>query len=424
MIDEAQIITPAGLATEAGPWTGMEACRGDEPVSVKLRRPLGDRGAVMAWVRLDEPILNGPGVETDGGTVLELPGLAKLNLWWYRGYGGIVWEMQNGPNVPVEVPGLPGPQWFHLCYTWDAVEGRAQGYVDGTPIRMPGLRAEAWSNDTAGEIRMDTSRWALAEVVAVDRWVGREEVLAAVPSIYRGGLDHTLGAQELGELDPAPWRGEKLFEIPLDAPEQIANWRMEGPGEVTFHDGWMRMRSTTPDAPGKEGHIVHWPDVDLPADFLLEFDVRVLSDNGLNIVFFCAKGRDGRDALDPTLSERTGIFGHYTQGDINCYHVSYFAGGGRTTSNLRKNHGFYLVDNGPIGIRSGSREIHHVALLKCGGTIRLGIDGRRVIDWHDDGRHYGPVLGDGKVALRQMKPTTAEYRDLTGWALPPSASAT
>jgi len=183
-----------------------------------------------------------------------------------------------------------------------------------------------------------------------------------------------------------------------------------------FADGWMRMWSTTPDAPGKEGHIVHWCDRDLPADFLLEFDVRIVSDHGLNIIFFCAKGRGGEDALDPALAERTGIFGHYTMGDLNCYHVSYFAHnpgrGGRATSNLRKNHGFYLVDNGPIGIPPDDHGVHHVALLKIGGTLQLAVDGRRIIDWHDDGRQYGPVWGEGKIALRQMKWTTAEYQNL------------
>jgi hypothetical protein len=100
-------------------------------------------------------------------------------------------------------------------------------------------------------------------------------------------------------------------------------------------------------------------------------------------------------------------------GDLNCYHTSYFAGAGRTTTNLRKNHGFYLVDNGPIGIQSGDRDVHKVALFKNGGTIRLAVDGRCVIEWHDDGNHYGPILGEGKIGLRQMKPTTAEYRNLT-----------
>lgn len=407
-----QMIELSGLHPESSPWAGVKAYQGG-PVSVPLDTPLGPQGTVMAWIRIDEPIINGPGVETDGGTILELPGVGRLNLWWYSGYGGVVWEFPHNPRLgSVELPGLPGPQWLHVCYTWDAPNGRFQGYINGTPIKIPGTKNKAWQSQAAAELKVDASRWAVAGVALADHWIEREDALAAVPSIYRGALDHTLGAQALGTVEADDWRGDLVFENPLGSPEDIEGWRMEGPGEVEFHDGWMRMWSTTPDAPGNEGHLVHWCPEDHPADFLLEFDVRILSDNGLNIIFFCAKGRGGEDALDPNLSERTGIFGHYTMGDLNCYHTSYYAGPGRTTTNMRKNHGFYLVDNGPIGIQSGDHDIHHVGLLKKGGTIRVTVDGRCVMDWHDDGRQYGPVLGAGKLALRQMKLTTAEYQNL------------
>jgi len=411
-------IAGSSLQPQTGPWTSIDAWQGEAPVTVGLPRSLGETGTVMAWLRLDAPIVNGPDVETDGGTLLEFPDFGKVNVWWYRGYGGIVWETaEDMPDLPLEVPGFPGPQWLHFCYTWDAVSGSLDGYINGTPIRLPGTQIAPWKTTRpVCEVRIDTSRWSIAGLQVSDRRLDRGDVLAAVPSIYRGALDHTLGAQDLGTLNPDDWRGATLFENALSTPSDIAGWRMEGPGAVEFHEGWMRMRSLTPDTEGKEGHIVHWCDRDLPADFLLEFEVRIIGTRGLNIIFFCAKGRDGRDALDPTLSERTGVFGHYTGGDINCYHVSYYAHtpgvGGRTTSNLRKNHGFYLVDNGPIGIPPGDTGIHHVALLKRGGTIRLGIDGRCVMDWHDDGVHYGPVFGAGKMSLRQMKWTIAEYRNL------------
>lgn len=408
-----------GLTPETGPWTGITAWRGEKSVSAPLPAPVAATGTVRMWLKLDQPVVNGPGVETDGGTVIELPGLAKINLWWYRGYGGITWEGAEGqPDLPLEVPGIPGPQWIHLCYTWDAAKGRMEGYINGTPLRLPGSTVEPWLPATPVEqVDVHALRWTVAGLSVINRYISRDEALASVPGIYRGAFDHTLGAQPLGSLDPEEWRGKLLFENPLNTPERIENWKMEGPGEVEFKDGWMRMRSLEPDSEGNTGHIVHWCDQDLPDDFLMEFEVRIINPHGLNIIFFCAKGCNGEDVLDPSLNERTGIFGHYTVGDLNCYHISYYAhtpnsAGGRTTSNLRKNNGFYLVDNGPIGIPPASTGIHHVTLLKKGGTIRLGVDGRRVIDWHDDGVHYGPVLGSGKMSLRQMKWTVAEYRNL------------
>ena len=372
----------------------------------------------MLWLKLDTPVVNGPGIEAGAFTVLELPGLAALKVWWYHGYVGINWEGAEGiPSLPIELPGIPAPQWLHLCYTWNAQAGILDGYINGSPLRLSGARIAPWAPPApVGQATLHASNRTVAGLHIFDQPVSCDEARAAVPSIYRGALDHSLGAQALGPLDPETWRGTPLFEIPLTGSDAIAGWQMEGPGIVEFVDGWMRMRSSEPDSNGPSGHIVHWCNHELPSDFLLEFDVRILSPRGLNIIFFCARGRNGEDACDPSLTPRTGVFGHYTNGDIDCYHTSYYAHtpdvGGRTTSNLRNNHGFYLVDNGPIGIPPASTAIHHVALLKRGGMIRLGVDGRCVIDWHDDGQRYGPILGSGKFALRQMKWTVAEYCNL------------
>ncbi|MFW5802955.1 MAG: hypothetical protein ACOCWJ_03460, partial [Verrucomicrobiota bacterium] len=182
-------IIPADLPVAPGPWAGIDAYRGDNPVTVKLDKPVGPRGTVMTWFRLDSPIINGPDVETDGGTILELPGIGKLNIWWYSGYGGIVWEVPRNPRMgSLEVPGLPGPQWLHVCYTWDAEAGRFQGYVNGTPIKIPGTRHKPWDSPAVSEIVVNTSRWAIAGLTVLDRWVEEDEALAAVPSIYRGAL--------------------------------------------------------------------------------------------------------------------------------------------------------------------------------------------------------------------------------------------
>ena len=113
---------------------------------------------------------------------------------------------------------------------------------------------------------------------------------------------------------------------------------MEGPGLTEFDDGWMNMKSRQPE--GENGHIVYWCPRDFPDRLVAEWEMQVLSKEGLCITFFAAEGRKGEDILSPTLPKRTGIFRQYTQGAINCYHISYFANTpsapGRITSNMRK----------------------------------------------------------------------------------------
>jgi hypothetical protein len=207
--------------------------------------------------------------------------------------------------------------------------------------------------------------------------------------------------------------GSVLYASALASESDISGWRMEGPGRVTFEDGWMRMASERPDGP--VGHIVHWCPRDFPSSFVAEWDVQPLSDHGLCIVFFAAKGENGEDIFDPALPERTGDFRDYIRGAIVSYHMSYYANTpfnpGRITCNMRKNNHFYLVTNGPPGIPPGSNKIHHILLVKDGAHSQLQVDGRVIIDFTDPGDRYGPVLGGGKIAFRQMQWMVAQYRN-------------
>lgn len=48
--------------------------------------------------------------------------------------------------------------------------------------------------------------------------------------------------------------------------------------------------------------------------------------------------------------------------------------------------------------------------------MRIPFD-RKIIDWTDDGKEYGPVLGGGKIGLRQMQWTHFRYRNFKVWEL-------
>ena len=57
--------------------------------------------------------------------------------------------------------------------------------------------------------------------------------------------------------------GELMYQSTLEDLDFISDWRMEGPGEVTFEEGWMRMRSV-----GQRGHHVFWCPVEFPKSFV------------------------------------------------------------------------------------------------------------------------------------------------------------
>lgn len=212
-------------------------------------------------------------------------------------------------------------------------------------------------------------------------------------------------------------KGELLYENKLADTAAVRAWVMEGPGKLEFKNGWMEMY-----AEQREWHHVFWCPETFPEHFIAEWEVQNLhTDAGLLIVFFAATGRGGQDLFDPSLPSREGTFKYYTKGDINCYHISYYANNPknptRELAHLRKNRGFELVQTGSVGIPKSSPSVHRVQLVKDGNHICFFIDGRKVIDWTDDGKTLGPALGAGKIGFRQMQWSHFHYRNLNVWRL-------
>jgi len=210
-------------------------------------------------------------------------------------------------------------------------------------------------------------------------------------------------------------KGQLLYSNSLTAKEDTAGWLMEGAGQVEFANGWMKMIS-----PNEKGHHVFWCPQEFPENFIAEWEVQNLHiEAGLCIVFFASKGLNAEDIFDSSLPKRNGTFKEYTNGAINNYHISYYANSkdhpGRETAHLRKNKGFHLVQEKEPGIPLRSQAIHKIQLVKFGGIIQLFIDGRKAIDWVDDGQKLGKILQGGKIGFRQMKWTQFNYGNFNVW---------
>ncbi|NND32754.1 MAG: DUF1961 family protein, partial [Saprospiraceae bacterium] len=219
----------------------------------------------------------------------------------------------------------------------------------------------------------------------------------------------------IAQPDLNPVKGDLIYSNNLDHALTVEDWVLEGPVQIEFKDDWMEMYS-----PDEEGHHVFWCPKDFPGSFVAEWELQNLElDAGLCIIFFAAKGAQGESIFDPDLKPRGGIFSSYTKSDINCYHISYYAhtpnAPNRPHSHLRKNAGFHKVAIGEAPISPLSTSIHKATLVKRENHIVMYLDDRKIIDWQDDGRSYGPVLGGGKIGFRQMQWTHFRYRNFKVW---------
>jgi hypothetical protein len=213
-----------------------------------------------------------------------------------------------------------------------------------------------------------------------------------------------------------------VYSTSFEDPSELAHWHLEGGRRVAIEEGNLILENDTvsQQSESKANHLVCWLEREIPADFYLEFTFRPANRRrGLAIVFFNARGVGGQSVLDPSLAPRDGTFRQYTSGDLNNYHISYWAGG-RETANLRKNAGFHLVAQGPELVTPAPADAFQtIGICKSGNRIQLFVDGKPSIDWQDDGQTRGPVhTHSGWVGLRQMAHThRAEYGRLAVYPL-------
>jgi len=229
----------------------------------------------------------------------------------------------------------------------------------------------------------------------------------------------SMRASEPGLDDLGLTVGETIYHNPLGKPEDLADWRMEGPGATSFPMGRMRLESTADPELDQEANLVYRCPDELPDAVRISWDFRPICEPGLAISFFAARGREGQDLFDPSLTERHGPYDQYHHGDIDALHVSYFrrrhpSATAFQTCNLRKSHGFHLVAQGgdplPAVVQSQGRR-YRIQIVKIRELVRFTIDRLPILTWRDDGTR-GAVLGAGKFGFRQMAPLIAEYGDL------------
>jgi hypothetical protein len=212
-------------------------------------------------------------------------------------------------------------------------------------------------------------------------------------------------------------RDRPVYSCAFDRPSDADDWVLEGGSSCRVEKGCLVLESAAMEevAPNQ---LVCWLKREAPADFLLEFTVRPEDrGRGLNIVFFNARGVNGQGIFDPSLARRDGVFKQYVNGDLQAWHISYWAGG-RETAHLRRDPGLRMVAVGKDLVTGGpAGAFQKVSIHKRGGRIRLAVDGQLALEHLGDGSE-GNV--PGWIGLRQMARTRhCEYDSFAVYPLAP-----
>ncbi len=217
------------------------------------------------------------------------------------------------------------------------------------------------------------------------------------------------------ELIPGYVKGE-LMESE-DFGDGLAKWMLEGKVNARVEDGKLFFESIDTVVENPKGNI--WWRIDVHEPFVLEFDYKSLSKNGLSMIFWNATERDGGDVFK---RKRTGRYEEYING-MHAYHVSFHRfGSGKT--NIRKAPGFHLVSSAVDPIAPGDTLWHHIEIISAGKRQRVVVDGEIVHDFIDEGlpclndkdwqhqlpcRGTGPVPDHGAIGIRHIQKQKALY---------------
>ena len=205
--------------------------------------------------------------------------------------------------------------------------------------------------------------------------------------------------------------------------EMREDWSMEGKGIAECGEGYLSLRSEMFTVPrDQDGHFNFWLRRAFPANVAFEWEFRYPEpgEEGLAIVMWAARGRNGEAIFDPSLPERKGeVMSDMHSGAIDCYHTSYIARG-RKVANLRKNYGFHLLAGGPdLSTVSRPDEWHVIRLEQYRGEITLLFDGEACYRHVDDGTVGGqPIETGGAFGFRQQNNLyRGEYRKFRVYGL-------
>ena len=108
-----------------------------------------------------------------------------------------------------------------------------------------------------------------------------------------------------------------IYKNPLSCPEDVKDFIMEGKADVYFVNQKMRMKNRLSENEGQKSNFVYWCPEEFPSDIEISWKFRPIKEPGLCIMFLSAKGINGEDLFDYSLSPRDGQYGQYTHGDIN-----------------------------------------------------------------------------------------------------------
>lgn len=190
--------------------------------------------------------------------------------------------------------------------------------------------------------------------------------------------------------------------IYADTFDNLDNWHHEGCGTLSQPEPYLMQLNCVGSRQGGAGCMAFCR-IDFPDHICIEYDLKVLTTNGLVITFIAAQGRYGEDMITE-LPKRKGIFADYVYNpNLRCYHVSvsrYNDKGIHTgVSNWRRNPGLFLMAQQP-DLCKEPKIWYHITIIKQGRLLQMAVNGKLAGGFIDLDEIPEPIPQGGKIGFR------------------------
>ncbi|CAO2656032.1 Nn.00g048350.m01.CDS01 [Neocucurbitaria sp. VM-36] len=212
-----------------------------------------------------------------------------------------------------------------------------------------------------------------------------------------------------------------LYRNTFNSSNAIATWIAEGPLKATVSNNTLELAG----AGGPDDYFVYWLPEIFPDRIRITWEFSPIQEPGLAMFFFGATSVAGGSIFDQGLKPRNGSYPQYHSSDIRLLHASYFRRRwpeerAFSVANLRKSPGFNLVAQGadPLPtVADAKGAFYKVEVIKDKREVSFSINGLLLFSFDDTKTDTGPIVREGRIALRQMQPLIARYRNLEIWKL-------
>ncbi len=218
-------------------------------------------------------------------------------------------------------------------------------------------------------------------------------------------FENKFGQEKLwGEavLRPGKWKkGDLIFSENF---EDLRNWHHEGRGNLSQPDSGIMQINCIGSAQGGVGCMA-FCNKTFPDNLCIEYDLKVLTTNGLIITFIACNGRRGEDMLTQ-LPARKGSFADYVYNpDLRSYHISlsrYDDNGNHTgVSNWRRNPGLFLMGQ-QVDLCQKPQTWYHIKIVKADNLLQLWVNNLFAGGFRDKNEIPEPIPQQGKIGFRAI----------------------